>query len=480
MPLAFLPGLLVALASAEPVPQLRGTFAQNESAVKSPPQFIQDLNKAIHVSSGWTSDPATTPYEAVYGDGDNTGVFFFNYFDGFQPPLFSQGGGSLQTYDTLLSVRVGTFWHNDIFTPSQAYPPVGDINVKLDPAAPDPNDDAHAFDFAVVGPVVGPAGMAKQYGDFGNIQKTDWGSDWAFYSHDSNAGDHRCHYLEDQKAWECPGWWCPEDQACVQAPTKRGAAADYGYGQGCHFRDAGFFDQTDAYDTTQQQNLVQDKQCQCNYRVGKTGHADSWKAWVEQWRNGATHKGHEDTLKDYFWFKNELSPQWGADYAACWMNNPRDMILLQNQLWWNRAEWLGQRPPVNVQDPASISYWGWNEIVLEPDVVNNPSNWDAVAIKLPAGKTSLSDLKGDIKTNLESQLSAYIADGKLLTGKENAANRPGSSVAVVKEYMDQSKNWQKEFFCEKWKGKCFEVVYDKAAGGCYLRCRLRCRLTKKC
>lgn len=162
------------------------------------------------------------------------------------------------------------------------------------------------------------------------------------------------------------------------------------------------------------------------------------------------------------------------------MNNPRDMILLQNQLWWNRAEWLGQLPPVNVQDPASISYWGWNEIVLEPDVVNNPSNWDAVAIKLPAGKTSLSDLKGDIKTNLESQLSAYIADGKLLTGKENAANRPGSSVAVVKEYMDQSKNWQKEFFCEKWKGKCFEVVYDKAAGGCYLRCRLRCRLTKKC
>jgi len=476
MAVVLLPLVLLASASAEPSTRLRGT-AQVATKGAGYTQVINDLNTAIHRSSGWTDDPSTTPYLAVYNDGDNKGVVFFNYFDGFQPPLYYEGGGSIQKYDTLLSVRVGTFWHNDIFTPSQAYPPVGDDHVPLNPGAPGPNDDSvEPFKFAVVGGVMWGGGMGKQYDNFDNIQSDGWSSAWAFYPHDSNAGDKRCHYWDNHNAWECPGYWCDVHadgtSDCNPDASKRGAGQDFAYGQGCHFNiKEGFFDQTDA--EVGGENLVQDYQCQCNYQLKSSAYADAWKSWVDQWRNNAVQKVQDPA---YNWFGSALSPQYGADYAACWMNNPRDMILLQNQLWWSMADWLTPEgdtdhpsPPIDTSSAASISYWGWNEVVLDPDVINDPSNWDAVAIKLPAGTFSLSDLTGDVQSNLESQFSAYINDGKLATGLDNAGNRPGSTVVVVKEFMDDSQTgWQKEFFCEDWTGNCFSVNYDPSNDACYL------------
>jgi len=332
MAVAFLPLVLFACASGEPLASLRGA-TQVAAKGNGYTTVTKDLNTAIKQSSGWTDDPSTTPYQAVYSGGDNRGVLFFNYFDGFQP------GGSIQKYPTLLSVRAGTFWHNDIFTPSQAYPPVGDPDggVIIDPPAPDPNQDAAAFSYAVVGGVMWGGGMGKQYPDFDNIQSETWSSDWAFYPHDSNGGDKRCHFWEEHDGYECPGYWCTKDNVCTEDASKMGTGQAYAYGQGCHFNgDGPFIDQTDAYNDAGE-NIVQDYQCQCNYDLKSSQFADAWKSWVEQWVSKATQKVQSP---DYNWFGSELAPQYGADFAACWMNNPRDMILLQNHLWWSMKDWL--------------------------------------------------------------------------------------------------------------------------------------------
>ena len=69
------------------------------------------------------------------------------------------------------------------------------------------------------------------------------------------------------------------------------------------------------------------------------------------------------------------------------MNNPRDMITLQNALWLNREQWSNQQTPISNwgSDPASLRvYWGWNEVPVDRKI-DDPSNWDAIFIKLPAG-----------------------------------------------------------------------------------------------
>jgi hypothetical protein len=409
-----------------------------------------DFNEALKQSGTWTKDLKDMKYADVYTGGK--GAFFFSYFDGFE-----KGGGN-QHWDELLPSRVGTFWHNDIFAPSQAYPSGA------------PWDDS-SFSNAVVGPVIYGHGMNKLFKDFHGIQKADWGNG-VFYAHDANVDDKRCHYVEDQKSYDCPLWWIDEQSQVVSAPDKRGAGLYNG--QGCHFNgDGPFIDQTDAY--VDGSNLVKDYNCQCNYDAFKDGTANSWSAWVDQWVHNAQQKPQAKP-DEYWWFANGQAPQWGADYAMCWMNNPRDMILLQNHLYWKRAEWLSSdQPHINVQDSSDIRYWGWNEIPVEASVLNDVKLWDAMAIKLPAGISSPSQLQGSAVADLETQLQRYIdaTPALMKVGKRYLGDRPGSGVIFVKEHQDSSGNWQKHAFCEDWEGLAYKVVHRPKSmmhwhGACYL------------
>jgi hypothetical protein len=409
-----------------------------------------DLNEALKQSDTWTKDLKDMKYSDVYTGGK--GAFFFAYFDGFEP------GGDHQHWDTLLPSRVGTFWHNDIFAPSQAYPS----------GAPWEDD---SFSNAVVGPVIYGRGMEKMFKSFHGIQRTDW-DHGVFYAHDANVDDKRCHYIEEHKAYDCPLFWV-EDGKPISNSEKMGAGRYQG--QGCHFNTAKqFIDQTDAYGPDGS-NLVQDYNCQCNYDSFRDGTANSWSGWVDQWVHYATQK-QEANPDEYWWFAKGLAPQWGADYAACWVNNPRDMSLLQNHFYWKRADWLSSNsgPNIDVNDNKDKHYWGWNEVPVEASVPNNVRLWDAIAIKLPAGMPSPSGLGGTAVADLEAQLGNYLDHDMMKAGKQYLGRQPGSGVIFVKEYQDDSGNWQKYAFCEDWEGPKYKIVYRPKSlplhphGACYL------------
>jgi hypothetical protein len=242
-----------------------------------------------------------------------------------------------------------------------------------------------------------------------------------------------------------------------------------GGGTGCHFdwnNPSQGVDQTDAYDASGV-NIVQDANCQCNY--AKKG--NNWQDWVDQWLQHAQPKPNEQWQ---YWFGGGQAPSYALDFAACWMNNPKDMIELQNALWFNREKWSNQQIPSsswNDHDPASQRvYWGWNEVPVDRSVMDDNQNWDAIFIKLPAAIPSSSQLNNGASWQLEDTLDDFVKNGLLTPGKQHATQHPGAAVVFLREDLDGG-SWKRTFFCENWKGPQgkWEVVYDKGADLCYIQ-----------
>ena len=63
----------------------------------------------------------------------------------------------------------------------------------------------------------------------------------------------------------------------------------------------------------------------------RLGDGDDWQPWVEQllYGNGTGNQWYQD-----YWAANNGAPAepYALDKAICWMNNPRDMLALQNQI----------------------------------------------------------------------------------------------------------------------------------------------------
>ena len=67
----------------------------------------------------------------------------------------------------------------------------------------------------------------------------------------------------------------------------------------------------------------------------------------------------------------------------------------------------------------------------------------------------------------------------LRPGAENAARRPGSSVAFLKEQRVGGANgrWVRTFYCEEWSGPTrnqqgipkWQIISDTATGACYVQ-----------
>lgn len=220
-------------------------------------------------------------------------------------------------------------------------------------------------------------------------------------------------------------------------------------------------DQTDALGSDGT-NIVEDSDCQCNY-----GFQDDWGHWVEWWIGLATPKSGFD---DEYWLGTGgfLAPNRALDQAACWVNNLRDMISLQNAIWYRRWWWANQEAPkTNWQagDPNSMwAYWGWNEIPTDLNSLRTAENHQAIFVHLPSsicgnggGDDSIWCLGDGQKAALENDIDNWVNGpdgfGYLVPGYDNIANRPGSYMVVVREWYDVGNDrWRKYFFCENWQG----------------------------
>merc|ERR1719443_233630 len=94
------------------------------------------------------------------------------------------------------------------------------------------------------------------------------------------------------------------------------------------------------------------------------------------------------------------------DSAACWLENPRDMVAGANSLWLDRIKWnngmypcgIGACPtdwsiplPDDKVGGVPIYYWGWNEAPCTSSILQ-PENWDAIVIKMSPSQRSMCDL----------------------------------------------------------------------------------------
>jgi hypothetical protein len=320
--------------------------------------------------------------------------------------------------------------------------------------------------------------------EFNDIQSSTWG--WGvFYATDSNSADQRCRWLESDNGYDCPGGWLPNGGSFQPDGSKKGSGnypagnpysnANWGGGTGCHFADyQSAIDQTDANDA-QGNNIVQDYDCQCNYNLKGNG----WSKWVDQWLHDAMPKSG---FSWQGWFGAGKAPSYALDFSACWVNNPRDMIQLQNQMWWKREEWSNQMLPStqwnSKWEPSLRTYWGWNEVPVTGSDMDDPSNWDAIYIKLPAAicggngnADSVNCLKDGAHRQLEDDLANYVNQNILLPGYGNIKKRPGSTVVFLNEEAHHGKvglYFSRRFACEPWTSPNNKYKIVQSNGDCYI------------
>jgi hypothetical protein len=202
----------------------------------------------------------------------------------------------------------------------------------------------------------------------------------------------------------------------------------------------------------------------------------------------AQNKKYKDGRYDWMgWFKpGKGAPSWGMDVAACWVNNPRDMIQIQNAMWWFKDMWNNLLMPQSLKLVESHPgkqrhYWGWNEVPVSYTKVTNPSHWDAIFIKLPpaacgdSGKQDrMSCLSPAAVSRLESLIDWYVSKKYLIPGSAHITTRPGSYVVLLREWYAGNMKWQRDFFCDSWNpaGK-YEIIFklisrSSKTGVCYI------------
>lgn len=440
----------VDLPGDDPTPQnqlwlwtcLDGNIGQQWALAEASPIGSTSLTDALNAQIAWSGD---------YTGGK--GILVRSPLDG------------LESNPTNL-VAPATFWVNDIYSPSQLYPTSGADNIMC------PNDGNSGFGLCNVDPLTGESGpwnyaqmavvvaskMDQFFPDFEHIQEADWGYG-VFYASDSNAVDKRCRWLDEFQGWDCPSYWQNVDGTVEYDEGKVGAGGYHwgnpetdgfehnGGGAGCHFEPSiPGIDQTNGYDADGD-NLVKDRHCQCNYK-----YKDDWSKWVELWMV----KG--DLLN------GGSGPSWALDLGMCWTNNPRDMIQIQNHLWWFSNEWNNGLVPTAdySQGKADLErpYWGWNEIPVDIKVMNS-DYWDAVLIKLPAAMQdqgnddNLDMLTDGAKQQLIADIDMWVGAGLMDLGSS------GRQTVVVREIRDDNTNYFRKFFCQNWTyGKYSLVMKD--------------------
>lgn len=414
-----------------------------------------------------------------------------------------------------------TFWTNDIYTPSALFPtgwggwltgngdpncPNGGTNgyYKMTKKCPtDPRTkESGPWNYAALAYVINDK-MSEFFPHFDSIQSATWGYG-VFYPTDANSVDQRCRYVDaaaGNNGYDCPGGWIPWGKLFTADSTKIGSGGydagnpevtgGGGGGAGCHWTGLGAGSEIDQSNANSGGlNLVRNAHCECEYRLGKGN--DGWGAWVDQWVKHGTNVKKLDG-----WMAGGKAPGHGLDQVACWMNNPRDMIGLQNYMYWKRLSWSNQMAPASswyVGMPETLRvYWGWNEVPIPIAKARDMSLRQAVVIKLPAalcpgaisnpgGTDTIACLSHGAQQNLEGDIDTWVKLGLMKSGLSALNMRPGSYVVFAREYgiyftgsEGQDLNWQRYLYCENWvspTGKWEIKFVPKSAsnkyGACYL------------
>ena len=108
------------------------------------------------------------------------------------------------------------------------------------------------------------------------------------------------------------------------------------------------------------------------------------------------------------------------------------------------------------------------------NAIEDPKNWDAVMIALPAaicpGSEGASDvlscLSHGAQLQLERDLQAYVTAGYLLVGAAHNATRPGSSLVLLRQLrLPKTGVWSREFFCQDWTSPNTALSIVSVGGG---------------
>merc|ERR1712178_86280 len=449
--------------------------------------------------------PSSDSGASTYRGGKNYGVLFR-----------SEDGFSDLDYHVVPSSLI----HNDLVAPSSTYT-CGDPHcIRTTGSDGVYKQDICTYDTymnAALGWAIGDEGSLRNIlYDLDNIQTDKWG--WGvFYATDANAADQRCEYRDDcnPPGWEVPKFFVEDDGlgTTIADDGKRGAGyydagnpqtdIGGGGGAGCHFgNDSGnnWINQWNALDSNGV-NLVRNKECECEYDF--KGGDYPWKDWVDVFINGdaSSFPSNLGLVEGVTLLSGSGNggPQYLADYAACWMNNPTDMIDLANALYYQRSKWLNGQYPDSAPDGSVQDvrrYPGWNEIPVDRKTVQDQDNWTSIVVKLPAnvcndptGSTEANSitlindcLDSTAKLNLECQISDYVEYGYINPGSDNIGKRGASSyVSILKEHQIQDSSkpgiFFREFYCENWisPNGVWQIVYipkedarSNGVGACYI------------
>ena len=119
--------------------------------------------------------------------------------------------------------------------------------------------------------------------------------------------------------------------------------------------------------------------------------------------------------------------------------------------------------------------------------MDNPTNWDAIVVKLPAAvcwdshrlrgqSDTVACLKNGYQMQLEQDLDTLIKNGLIAPGSSSFGKHPSSSIVFMREEYNQGEaRFERTFYCEKWRGPLgkWEIVYGKLGSqngtACYVQ-----------
>ena len=188
------------------------------------------------------------------------------------------------------------------------------------------------------------------------------------------------------------------------------------------------------------------------------GEDRSFAPWAERFvRQLDQIVGPTEESRDWGW-------QWFVDWGIAWLNNIPDMIRLQNQLWQRRADWKPQRDPfgigLQVSDPQrqleyDRTYWGWNEIPMDADVITGeplaftlalPTGYESFAQLFDAADDSGPRIRAEVYDAINQQVDWY-ADPANAKGFHLGSNQ----IALARQRSsDGGRTYQREFFAESF------------------------------
>uniref|UniRef100_A0A0K6S6T8 Transmembrane protein n=1 Tax=Chromera velia CCMP2878 TaxID=1169474 RepID=A0A0K6S6T8_9ALVE len=163
-------------------------------------------------------------------------------------------------------------------------------------------------------------------------------------------------------------------------------------------------------------------------------------------------------------------------YPGSGNNETWAQVQLQNQIFWN-VPWAHDDKMASGYNSHGVKlWWGYSEVPV-PRGFDDPSRWDAVALKLPAGADNLWSLTAKAREQLPN-----IIDGALdlerdpvtaggwreESGNESREEREraaeaglflGKPFVILNELADENGNFRRHFFCQD-----FDFVWADGSG----------------